>query len=261
MLIHPTAIISPGASLGEDVSVGPYAIVEADTVIGARTRLDAHAQVRRGSVLGEDNRIGSGALIGADPQFHGFDPELLTGTRLGNGNVIREYVTIHRSIETNASTELGDGNFLMTGAHVGHDCIIGNQNTLANNVLLGGHVLLGNHCFLGGGAVFHQFVRIGDYVLAQGLAGVSLDIPPYTIAAGINQVAGINAIGLRRAGFDASVRKEIKEAFRLLYRSGKSQPEVLEIASNTPHSPAAQAFFDFLSQKSKKGVCSKFGNP
>ncbi len=261
MSIHPTAIVSPDASLGEDVSIGPYAIVEEETVIGARTQLAAHAQVRRGSILGEDNIVGSGALIGADPQFHGFDPDLFTSTRIGNGNSIREYVTIHRSIESGEFTEMGNGNFLMTGSHVGHDCSIGDLNTLANNVLLGGHVRLGNHSFLGGGSVFHQFVRIGDFALAQGLAGMSLDVPPYVIAAGINQIAGINAVGLRRAGFEVSERKEIKEAFRLLYRSGKSIAEVLRYVSDGHHCPAAQAFFDFLSEKSKKGVCSKFGSP
>lgn len=260
MSIHPTAIVSPKAQLAEEVTVGPYAIIEEGAEIGARTRIDAQAQVRKGAVLGEGNHICSGALVGADPQFQGFNSELLTGTRLGNGNTIREYATIHRSIYEDQSTVLGDENYLMTGAHVGHDCIIGSGNTLANNVLLGGHVELGSHCFLGGAAVFHQFVRIGDYALAQGMAGMSLDVPPYTIANGINMIGGINAIGLKRAGFDGAVRKEIKEAFRLLFRTEKSLSEVLEEAENGDHSPAAEAFYHFLRNKSKKGVCSKFGN-
>jgi len=261
MSIHPTAVVSPLATLGEEVVIGPYAIVDEDVIIGARTRLDAHAQVRRGSVVGEDNQIGSGAIIGADPQFHGFDSQSNTATRVGNKNVIREYVTIHRSIEEEGATLLGDENYLMTGAHLGHDCLVGSHNTLANNVLLGGHVELANHCFLGGGAVFHQFVRIGDYALAQGLAGMSLDVPPYTIAAGINQIAGINAIGLKRAGFDGNTRKEIKEAFRLVYRTDRSIAEVLSDTCPESESPALRAFFDFLRKKSKKGICSKFGNP
>ena len=260
MSIHPTAIVSPKAELGENVVVGPYAIVEESTQIGAGTRLDAQAQVRRGSILGEENHVCSGAIVGADPQFHGFDSSLLTHTHLGSHNVIREYVTIHRSISEEGFTRMGDDNYLMNGAHLGHDCIVGDHNTLANNVLLGGHVELGNHSFLGGGAVFHQFVRIGDYALAQGLAGMSLDVPPYTIATGINQIGGINAIGLKRAGFDASERKAIKEAFRLLYRTENSLSDVLAGTSPAEESDALQVFFDFLRAKSKKGVCSKFGN-
>lgn len=260
MSIHPSAIVSENAKIGDDVIIGPFAIIEEGTEIGARTRVDAHAQVRRGSIIGEDNVIGSGALVGADPQFKGFDSSIQSGTRMGHRNVIREYVTIHRSIEEGTSTILGDENYLMNGAHLGHDCIVGDHNTLANNALLGGHVELGSYCFIGGGAVFHQFVRIGDYALAQGLAGMSLDLPPYTIASGINQIAGINAIGLKRAGFDGNARKEIKEAFRLLYRTEKSIAEVLSETNREDESPALRAFFDFLRAKSKKGVCSKFGN-
>lgn len=261
MSIHSTAIVSPKAELGERVTIGPYAIVEEDTRIGDDTVLDANAQVRRGSTLGKENRVGSGVLIGADPQFLEFDPSTPTKTLLGDGNILREYVTIHRSSGDDGGTVVGNRNYLMTGAHVGHDCSIGNENTFANNVLLGGHVTVGDHCFLGGASVFHQFVRVGDYVLAQGLAGVSLDLPPYVIAAGINQVAGINSVGLRRAGFDGATRKQIKELFRCVYRTEQTIREVLD-NSPTPHPEAPlESFLAFLRSPSKKGICVRFGNP
>lgn len=259
MAIHPSAIVSPDARLGEDVEIGPYAIVEEGVQIGDGARIDAAAQVRRGSKVGKGCRIGSGAMIGADPQSIDFDLDTPSGAELGDDNIIREYVTIHRSTAENGMTVLGSGNYLMTGAHVGHDCRLGDGNTLANNALLGGHVTVGSHCFFGGGSVYHQFVRLGDYVMVQGLAGMSLDMPPYVIAAGINYVSGINAIGLRRAGFGAAARKEIKEAFRNLYLTSKSVEDVLAEVEGAELLPETQAFYDFLREKSKKGVCIRYG--
>lgn len=258
MAIHPNAVVSPTAQVGEGVTIGPFAVIEDDAVIGDRSVIDAAAQVRKRSKVGADCRIGSGALIGADPQFGGFDPETPSWVELGNENIIREYVTIHRSIEAEGKTALGDGNFLMNGAHIGHDSHIGNHNTMANNVLVAGHVEVGNHCFFGGGSVYHQFVRIGDYVMAQGLAGMSLNMPPYVMAAGVNYVAGINAVGLRRAGFSAEARKEIKEAFRNLYLTSKSVNDVLEEAEGQEFLPETEAFYQFLREKAKKPVCIRY---
>jgi UDP-N-acetylglucosamine acyltransferase len=258
MAIHPTAVISSSAQIGEDVSIGPFAIIEDDVVIGDRTVIDAAAQVRRRSIVGTDCRIGSGTLVGADPQYGGFDPDTPSWVELGDKNTIREYVTIHRSIEPDGKTVIGSGNFLMNGAHVGHDCVIGNENTMANNILLGGHVEVGNHCFFGGASVYHQFVRIGDYVMAQGLAGMSLDMPPYVIAAGVNYVSGINSVGLRRAGFGPEARKEIKEAFRNLYLTTKSVEDVLKEAEDQTFLPETQAFYAFLRKKSKKPICVRY---
>lgn len=258
MAIHPTAVVSPSATIGEDVTIGPFAIVEDEAVIGARTVLDGAAQVRKRSVVGEDCRIGSGALVGADPQFGGFDPDTPSWVEIGDRNVIREYVTLHRSIEAEGKTVLGSDNFLMNGAHVGHDCIIGDHNTMANNILLGGHVEVGNHCFFGGASVFHQFVRIGDYVMTQGLAGMSLNMPPYVIAAGVNYVSGINSVGLRRAGMSPEARKEIKEAFRNLYLTEKSVSDVLAEIEGQTLLPETRAFYDFLREKAKKPVCVRY---
>ncbi len=258
MSIHPTALVSPSAKIGEDVTIGPFAIIEDEACIGDRTVIDAAAQIRRKSVVGSGCRIGSGTLVGADPQFGNFDPDTPSWVEIGDDNVIREYVTFHRSIEPEGKTILGTGNFLMTGAHVGHDSIVGDNNTMANNVLLGGHVEVGSNCFLGGGSAYHQFVRIGDYAMAQGHAGMSMDTPPYTIAAGINYISGINSIGLRRAGISAEARKEIKEAFRNLYLTDKSISDVIAEAESQTFLPETEVFFDFLRQESKKSVCIRY---
>ncbi len=261
MDIHSTAIISPDADLGDNIKIGPFSIIEENVVIGDDCELAANAQVRKGSKIGRDCYIGSGALIGADPHFVGFDRKICSGVEIGNHNEIREYVTIHRSIYEGKSTRIGAHNFLMNGAHVGHDCEVGDQNVMANNSLLGGHVQMGNYCFLGGSAAFHQFVRIGDYVMAQGKAGMSTDVPPYIIAAaGINRIAGLNIIGLRRAGFNAATRKEIKEAFAMVYQQNMSREEMLKATEQKEWSDPAKMFFDFFRGESKKGICLRLRN-
>jgi len=144
----------------------------------------------------------------------------------------------------------------MNGAHVGHDCIVGNHNVLANNALLGGHVQLGNRCFLGGGSAFHQFVRIGDYVMAQGLAGASQDVFPFSmLAVGVNELAGLNLVGIRRAGFAEGDRKEIKEVFRTVCRGGLNLKQALAKLAEREWGHAARLMIDFLSSKSNKGFC------
>lgn len=255
MSIHPTALISPDATIGSRASIGAFAIIEEGVVIGDDCRIEAAAQIRAGSTLGDACVVGSGAIIGGDPQFKGFDRSIDSGVRLGAGNTLREYVTIHRSILPGGETVIGEENYLMAGAHLGHDAVVGNHNTLANNVLLAGHVSVGNHCFLGGGSAFHQFVRIGDYVMAQGNSGFSLDLPPYVIGAGINEVVGINAIGLRRAGMSSEVRNQIKETFRKVYFGSQTLREILDQTDGSDLHPALVVFFDFLRQKSKKGLC------
>tara|TARA_R110002096_G_scaffold45372_12_gene121912 strand:- start:911 stop:1690 length:780 start_codon:yes stop_codon:yes gene_type:complete len=259
MSIHPSAAISDKAQIGSNTAIGPFAIIEDDVVIGDGCKIDGAAQIRNGSRIGNNCHIGSGALISADPHFIGFDTSISSGVIMGDNNDIREYVTLHRSIEANQSTQIGSDNFLMNGAHVGHDCLLGDGNTLANNVLLGGHVTMGDHCFFGGGAVVHQFVRVGNYVMAQGLSGVSLDIPHYVIISGINTIGGINAIGLKRASLSVEARKGIKEAFRSIYRGNDTLAECLEQAENASNPSEVEAFYDFFRKKSKKGVCVRFG--
>ncbi len=255
MFIHPSAIVSENATIGSDVTIGPFAIIEENTSIGNRCEIEAAAQIRSGTTVGDDCRIGSGAILGAEPQFHGFERKIASGVVIGARNTIREYVTIHRGTEEGAVTSVGDDNYLMTGVHFGHDCDVGSHNTFANNTLLGGHVTFGNHCVVGGDSVFHQFVVVGDYVMCQGKSGMSLDIPPYVMTAGINYVSGLNAVGLKRAGFDNQARREIRKAFGDIYLSSTPLAEALDSVNLEDLTPEARSFYEFLSRDSKKGFC------
>lgn len=260
MQIHPTAIVAGEARLADDVEVGPYSIIGEDVEIGAGCVIGAHAILEHRVILGEGTKVGHGALIGSNPQDHGFDTTRTdTGVRIGKNNVIREYVTIHRATKENADTVVGDGNFLMTGCHLAHDNVVGNGVIIANNVLCAGHVRLEDRCFLGGGSVFHQFIRVGTLAMVRGGCRFSKDIPPYVLATGENSVAGINSIGLRRAGLSADARKDIKRAFSLLYNSGLNVSQALEAAAGETWGAEAALFFDFVRDAKKRGICDYGG--
>ncbi len=254
MTIHPTALISPEAELAADVEIGPFAVLEGAVKLAAGVKVGGHAWIRSGTILGEGTSIGWGSLIGADPQDLGFDPALQSGVHIGARNTIREYMTIHRSAKAGGFTTLGDGNYLMTGVHLGHDSQVGNGNVIANNVLFGGHVRLGNRAFLGGGSVYHQFVHIGDLAMTQGNSSASQDVPPYCVTYGLNLVAGLNTVGLRRAGMDAATRAELKTAYRLLFASDLPRSKALEQAAAMEWGPEARILLDAVANPSRKGV-------
>jgi UDP-N-acetylglucosamine acyltransferase len=256
MKVHPTALISPEAEISDDVEIGPYTLIEGPARIASGCRLASHVILRGDVQVGESTSIGSGAIIGADPQSIGFDPALKSGVEIGARNSIREYVTIHRSLYEGQKTRVGDDNFLMTGTHLGHDAIIGNHTVVANNCLLAGHVAIGDRCFLGGGSVYHQFTRIGDYVIVRGVSALSKDIPPFVIAAGVNRVAGLNVVGLRRGGFDAESRAAIKKGFDFIYRGGMNLSQALDEAERRiGWTDAARKFIDFFRRESRQGFC------
>ena len=215
MKIHPTAIVDPTAKIGADVAIGPYAVIGANVSIGERSTIQSHVVIEGDVTIGSKNVIGHGAIIGSAPQDLSFSPERKTKIEIGKGNVIREYCTIHRGSAEGSATKIGDNNFLMVGAHVGHNCEIGNNVIIANNCLLGGHVRVDDSAFLGGGCVFHQHMHIGRLAITQGGSAFGKDIPPFVIAAERNNVFGLNVIGLRRAGFSAKERDEIKAAFQI----------------------------------------------
>lgn len=254
-MIHRTAVIHPDAQLGTDVIVGPYAVIEGAAQIGDRCEIQAHAVIGAHVEMGSDNLIGYGAIIGGDPQDFAFRPEIRSLVRIGNGNKIREYATIHRGTHEGTSTIVGDHCFLMAGAHLAHNCVLGNNVIIANNSLLGGHVHVGDRVFVGGGCVFHQFVRVGRLVICQGLSAFSKDIPPFTTAAERNTVAGLNVVGLRRAGFSAEQRVKIKEAFGLLYRKGLNTTQALAAARELTLGAEAREFFEFVAEAKKRGIC------
>jgi len=254
--IHPTAVVESGAQLGDEVEIGPYACIGGEVEIGPRTIVQSHVVIEGAVRLGADNQIGHGAIIGAQPQDLSFKPGTRSGVEIGNGNVIREYATIHRGTAEGSTTRLGNENFLMAGAHLGHNCTLGDKVIIANNCLLGGYVSVEDCAFLGGGCVFHQFMRVGRLALTQGHSGFGKDIPPFCLAAKRNLVFGLNVIGLRRAGFNPAERKELKRAFHLLYESGLNVSQALDRAAKEDWSAQAQAFFEFVRQAKRRGICA-----
>jgi UDP-N-acetylglucosamine acyltransferase len=253
--IHPSAIVEPGAQLAAEVEIGPYACIGAEVEIGPRTIVQSHAVIEGAVRIGADSHIGHGAIIGDLPQDLSFKPGTRSSVEIGKRNVIREHVTIHRGTAPDSATRVGDDNFLMAGAHLGHNCTLGSRIIIANNCLLGGYVAVDDGAFLGGGCVFHQFMRIGRLAITQGRSGFSKDIPPFCLAANRNRVAGLNVLGLRRAGFTAEQRAEIREAFRLLYESGLNVKQALARAEERDWSQLARSFFDFVAGAQRRGIC------
>ena len=255
MKIHPTATVDPTAKIGTDVAIGPYAVIGARVVVGERSTIESHVVIDPDVTIGSDNVIGPGAIVGTAPQDLSFSSERKTYVAIGNENVIREHCTIHRGSAEDSVTKIGHKNFLMAGTHVGHNCEIGNNVIIANNCLLGGHVSVDDGAFLGGACVFHQHMCVGRLAITQGASAFSKDIPPFVIAAERNSVFGLNVVGLRRAGFSAKDRDEIKAAFKLIYMSDLNIGQALKKASATRFGPAAREFIDFVANAKKRGIC------
>lgn len=255
MPIHPTAIIHRDAKIASDVEVGAYVCIEGGAEIGSGCVLLAHAVLTGRVRMGSNNRIGYGAIIGAPSQHLSHGPDHAGEVVIGNSNNIRELCTIHRSIMEGGATRVGDHNYLMAGTHLGHDAEVGNHVTIANNALLGGHVQVGDQVFIGGGCVFHQHMRVGRLAITQGASAFSKDVPPFTLAAERNTVAGLNVVGLRRAGLDAGQRQEIKNAFKLLYHSGLNTAQALTAAEDMQWGAEAREFFEFVREAKKRGIC------
>lgn len=260
MKIHRTAIVDPGAQIGGGGEIGPYSVIGAGAKIGDNTVVQSHVVIEGDVTIGAGNFIGHGAIIGGAPQDLGFSPERKTKIDIGNENVIREYCTIHRGSPEGSATKIGDQNFLMVGVHVGHNCEIGNNVIIANNCLLAGHVRVDDQAFLGGGSTFHQYMHVGRLVMVQGSSAFGKDLPPFMIAAERNSIFGVNVIGLKRAGFSAQDRDEIKNAFKLLYTSGFNISQALEKAASMKLGAPAREFFDFVASAKKRGICPYKGD-
>lgn len=220
MLIHPTALISPRAELFPGVTVGPYAVVEEDVVVGEACEIAAHAVIKRFTTLGQRNRIFEHAVLGGEPQdvkFKGESSRLV----IGDDNLIREFATLHRASGEEESTTIGDRNFLMVGVHVAHNCRIGNDNIFANGAALAGHIMVEDHVFLSNNVGAHQFVRMGRHAMVGGKSKIVQDVLPFFITDGNPpRVRGVNSVGLRRAGFSSAAIRVLKSAYQLLFRSG-----------------------------------------
>jgi UDP-N-acetylglucosamine acyltransferase len=245
--IHPLAVVSPLAKIGRDVRIGPFCVVEAGVTIGEGGRLESRVVVKQGTTLGSNNHIAEGAVLGGMPQ-HVNVPDTPGRLIIGSGNTIRENVTIHRALEEDEATIVGDNNLVMVNAHIAHDCRVGNHTIFANNVMLAGHVTVGDRAYLSGAAAAHQFCRIGSLAMVGGQSHITKDVPPYVTVDGLSSyVVGLNQIGLRRAGYSSEDIRRLKEAYRWLYRSNLTWNEILaRLQREFAEGPAA-LFHQFLS--------------
>jgi UDP-N-acetylglucosamine acyltransferase len=253
-LVHQTAVVDPEAELADDVQVGPYAIIEGPVKIGAGTVIESHACLCGPMEMGVDNFVGHGAVLGKSPQHKGYRGESTT-LRIGDGNVFREHVTIHRgTIAGGGETRVGHRNVFMIGAHLGHDGQVGNDCTLVNGTLVGGHVELSDGCILSGHCAVQQRVRVGRLAMLGGLGSVTKDIPPFVIQQGYNCVSGLNLVGLRRAGIASQTIAALREAFRILYKEGRALSGALDlIANDLGHIAEINEFVTFI-RASKIGI-------
>lgn len=251
--IHPTAVIHPKAEVDGSVEVGPYAIVDAEARIAAGCRIGPHCHIMGKTVLGADNRLHAGCVLGDEPQDLTYDGAA-TGLVIGKGNRFREHVTVHRGTREGSVTEIGDDNYFMANSHVAHNCRIGNRVILVNGVLLGGHVEVEDRAFLGGGAVVHQFCRIGTLAILRGLARISKDVPPYCMAVENNELVGLNSVGLKRAGFSAAQRSRLKETYATLFLGGFNMTQALADLEKSEMTAEMHHLVQFI-RNSRRGTC------
>jgi UDP-N-acetylglucosamine acyltransferase len=256
-MIHPTAVVHPGANLDASCEVDPYAVIDEHVIVGAGCRIGPHVYLTGWTTVGTENRIHAGCVIGDAPQDLKYRGDH-TRVRIGDGNVFREHVTVHRSNSVNEDTVIGSANLFMAHSHVGHNCHIGDGVILANGALLGGHVSIADRAFVSGNCLVHQFVRVGTLALMQGGSAISKDLPPFTIARGHNGICGLNTVGLRRAGLTPAQRLELRQLYQTLFRRSLSLRQGLEQARVAFHGEHACALLNFVAA-SKRGVCADVG--
>lgn len=251
-MIHPGAFIHPQAQLDSSVVVGPGAVIDADVIVGPGCVVGPLVHLTGHTTIGAGNRFHAGCVIGDAPQDLKY-PGTPTRLRIGDRNVFREHVTVHRSSRLEDETVLGSDNFLMVHCHVGHNCVLGDHVTMANGATLGGHVVVQDRAFLSGNCLVHQFVRVGTLALMQGGSAISKDLPPYVIARGDNDICGLNIIGLRRAGVGPEDRLELKRLYHLLFRGGGALHAALASARAECTRPAGRALIEFIAT-SRRGI-------
>jgi UDP-N-acetylglucosamine acyltransferase len=226
-LVHPTALVNPDSDIGPETCIGPYAVIEEGVCIGSDCQIAAHAVVKRYTSLGDRNRVFEYAVVGGEPQDVKFRGEA-TRLLVGDDNLIREFCTFHRACGEGEVTRIGSRNFLMIGVHIGHNCNVGDDNIFANGVALAGHTVVEDHVFLSSNVGCHQFVRFGRHAMVGGKSKIVQDVLPFfTTDGNPARVRGLNSIGLRRAAFSLETRGALKEAYRLLFRSGRPLAETL----------------------------------
>ncbi|MFW2404537.1 MAG: acyl-ACP--UDP-N-acetylglucosamine O-acyltransferase [Gammaproteobacteria bacterium] len=254
-LIHPTAVISPDAVIGDNVRLGAYTVVGPKVEIGSGCEIGSHCVLKGPTTLGPNNRIYSFASIGDDPQdkkFAGEDTRL----EIGSGNTIREYCTLNRgTTQDEGVTLIGDDNWIMAYAHIAHDCHLGDQIIMANGSTLGGHVHVGDYAMLSAFAAIHQFCRVGAHSFVGAYGGIGKDVPPYVLVFGTPpKPRGINSEGLQRRGFTTEQIKNLKDAYRLLYRSDSLVADAVEqLKERVAEQAELQILIEFI-EKSERGL-------
>ena len=253
MSIHSTAIVGPDAVVHSSADVGPYVVIDGHVSIGPGCQISASAVILGNTTLGTNTRVHSHAVIGDVPQDRAYHGEL-SFCHIGESCIIREGATIHRATGEGLATRIGDRCHLMTNSHVAHNCDLGNDVTLVSGALLGGHVQVGDKAVISGNVGIHQFVRIGELAMIGGVTIIVQDVPPFLMTGRDGSVVGLNSVGLQRAGFDAGERHEIKDLFRLVYRSDQSREEILKAADQLALTDAGRRFVEFISRGSLRGI-------
>ena len=253
MPVHPSALIDPCATVDATAVIGPHVIVEGPVRVGPDCRIGPSVVLLGHTQVGARCRIHPYAVIGDFPQDRAYEGAA-TLCRVGDDCIIREGTTIHRGTKPGSETVVGDRCLLMTNCHVGHNCVLGDDVTLVSGVLLGGYVRVGAKAIISGNTAVHQFVRVGELAMVSTLAKIVQDVPPFMMTDRNGSVVGVNSVGLRRAGFSPLERKEIKSAYRLMYRSGIARPQVIERLTASVDTDLGRRFVEFLTAPSHRGI-------
>ena len=224
--VHPTAVLSQEVEVADGVQIGPYAVLEGQIQIGPGCVIRPHVHLIGPLVMGRENQVFTGAVLGESPQHLKYQGEP-TRLEIGDHNIFREGVTIHRGTTHSWTTRIGSNNYFMVNSHVGHDCVVGNHCLFANGALVGGHCTIEDRAYLSGNCAIHQFIRVGRLALLSGCSVTSKDLPPFLIQQGINNVLGVNVVGMRRAGISNDRINAIRRAFHILFREGLLVPAAL----------------------------------
>jgi UDP-N-acetylglucosamine acyltransferase len=256
MSIHPTAIINPQADLDSSVTVGPFCVIEGHVQVGAGCRLYHNVYLTGWTRIEPDCELHPGVIVGHAPQDIKYKGER-SYCRIGRGTILREQVTIHRGTVPESVTVVGEDCFLLAGSHVGHNCTVGNRVTLINNALLGGHVEIGDGVTIGGASGIHQFVRIGELAMVAGAGRAGMDVVPYALTDTEGRIAGLNRVGLRRAGIPREHVADIRNAFRILFSARSPLEHRLGQLTSAVQSPPGRRLLQFVRATSKRGLAGR----
>ncbi|MFP3867196.1 MAG: acyl-ACP--UDP-N-acetylglucosamine O-acyltransferase [Desulfobacteraceae bacterium] len=260
MKIDPTARIGPGVELAPGVEIGPGVVIEGPAQIGPGTRIQAHAYIGPNTTIGAHNLISFGAVIGHEPQDYAFKGEE-SYTIIGDHNIIREYVTIHRGTKPGSATRVGDHNFLMALSHMAHNSSVGNRVIVVNGALIGGYVAVEDQAFISAHCLIHQFCRVGRLALMRGGSRTSRDVPPFCLMDGTHTVCGLNLVGLRRAGLQRQQIQPLQQAYKLLFHRPVNISEAVKrVEAEVPLTSEVEHLLQFIRQ-SQRGIAKGGASP